>query len=63
MIIDNMIQAIKLERNIKLIDIDREIEDVGKCEDLKEKLRMLNGNETWRQINEEFLNSFVEMLK
>lgn len=58
-----MIKSIVLERNLKLIEIGRQVERLRKTIDLRENLHLFNQNDKWTEINEDFLNSFVEMLK
>jgi hypothetical protein len=58
-----MIKAIVLERNLKLIEINKQTEIMKKIPDYKENVHLFHQNDKWTQINEEFLNSFVEMLK
>jgi hypothetical protein len=58
-----MIKAIVLERNIKLIEISKQTEILKKLPDFKENVYLFHRNDKWSQINEEFLNSFVELLK
>jgi hypothetical protein len=60
-IIDNMVQAITLDRNIQTMEIEKEFS--GLLPNYKENLSLVSKSEKWSQINEEFLNSFVEMLK
>lgn len=59
--IQNMVQAISLERDIKAFEIEKEA--VKMMPNYKENFDQARDGERWTQINEEFLNSFVEMLK
>lgn len=58
-----MIKAIILERNIKLIEISKRTEYLKKIPEFRENVYLIHENEKWSEINEQFLNSFVEMLK
>ena len=58
-----MIKSIVLERNLKLLEISKQVENLRKSIDLRENLYLFNQNDKCTEINEDFLNSFVEMLK
>ena len=44
-------------------ELEKDLEILNKSPDFKPDLNLFNDNEKWTEINEEFLNSFVEMLK
>ena len=56
-----MVQSIGLERNLKLLEIEKE--NSSNFPDFKENVNNINDCDKWRSVNEEFLNSLVEMLK
>ena len=61
MIIQTMVQSIISDRDLKLKELEKDISTRNLI--VRPNINYLNERENLAQINEEFLNSFVEMLK
>jgi hypothetical protein len=61
MVIQTMVQSIISDRDLKLKELEKDISTINLI--VRPNINYLNERENLAQINEEFLNSFVEMLK